>query len=397
MDTKRVGKLTLAFTLIFIGVVLLFRNRIDVLNILEIYIPSALILLGLELLVSKLYYERKGFQVKADVGSIVLTLIIAIAIGGLLTTVRIFDGNMMGMDFPNLNIVNQAKYRNEKEIEGTIEVETASKLRLETEYSDVEILRGEGEKTRVEGVVKYRYNQDESSELKLEDIIKVEKEGETLSISYKKRAAETLNKIGVESISYRIYIPEKTKAADMRVNYSDLSAKDVKFEKTDIDLNYGDMHLYSVAAGKCDIAGNYGYINIENGVGEYKIKTNYADIDVNGIEGSMDFSSNYGDVEIKNISDKLTAKMTYSNLELLSSEVMKGGIAVDGSYSDVNLDLPLDQDGLFDIEVKQGNIDMGKFRDKSGLNISQNSVSGSTGGSDMPVEIRLDSGNISFE
>lgn len=378
LNTKKVGKITLALTLIFLGVVLLFRTRIDVLEILEVYIPAALIMLGLEILVSKAYYEKKGYQVKADIGSIVLTVIIALVVGGVLFTFRIFEGNMMNIDIPNFNIINEARYRYGREVEGSIESEAGSKLKLDTGYSDVEVLRADGEAVKVEGRVNYRYNDEGISNLKLEDFVSVRKNGDTLEISYNKREIEKLHRIGIEDISYRVYVPEGVEAIATDVSYSSLSVRDLKLKSSEIKADYGELYISDVD-------------------GDYRVSGNYTDISIDGVRGDAEANSNYGDLEVKNVSGKIVSKVTYSDLDIYNSKATQAGLKVDGSYSDISIDLPSSQTGKFDVKVKFGELDMGKFKGIPGLNISGENAEGRVGNSDIPIEVSMEMGDINFE
>lgn len=378
LNTKKVGKITLALTLIFLGVVLLFRTRIDVLEILEVYIPAALIMLGLEILVSKAYYEKKGYQVKADIGSIVLTVIIALVVGGVLFTFRIFEGNMMNIDIPNFNIINEARYRYGREVDGSIESEAGSKMKLDTGYSDVEVLRADGETVKVEGRVNYRYNDEGSSNLKLEDFVSVRKNGDTLEISYNKREIEKLHRIGIEDISYRVYVPEGVEAIATDVSYSSLSVRDLKLKSSEIKADYGELYISNVD-------------------GDYRVSGNYTDISIDGVQGDAEANSNYGDLEVKNVSGKIVSKVTYSDLDIYNSKATQAGLKVDGSYSDISIDLPSSQTGKFDVKVKFGELDMGKFKGIPGMNISGENAEGRVGNSDIPIEVSMEMGDINFE
>lgn len=396
MNTKKVGKITLALTLISLGVIMLFRNSIDVLKLLELYIPIVLVVLGLEILVSKLYYERREYQVKADVGSIIITMLIVLVIGGILASVRIIGGNMFNIDIPNIDIINEIRYKNSGEIQGELEFDATPNLNLETDYSDVEILRGDGEKVKIEGLVEYRYNSESNSNLKLDDILQVDSSGDTISISYKKREVESLREIGIDKVSYRVYIPEKLENSDLKLSYSIATMNDIETDKSKIKTNYSDIYMSNIN-GDVAINSNYGRLDIENAEGIYGVDTNYTELDVSSLKGKLTVSANYGDIDIENIRDSVTANLNYSDLNVSNSEVLAEGLKIKGSYSDLDIDIPFEQEGIYDISVKTGSIDMGKFENRDELNVSNSRVSGKVGEREIPIDIELRMGDVEFE
>lgn len=396
MKEKKVGKLTLALTLISIGMILLFRNDINLSEVLKLYVPIVLVFLGLEIVLSKLYYEKKDYHVKIDLGSVVFVVLIVLTLAGAIFSFNTYKDGKTEFAFSGFNLFNSVKYNNRASVTNNIEIESSENLYLETDYSDLEIIKTEEKTIRVEGTVEYRYNDDSKRELKLEDIMKTEKSPDTTSLTYSKEDAETNHDIGIESLNYKVYVPEDILNAKLDISYSKADLKNLNLQALEINSDYSDIYLNDIS-GEMSITSNYGSIEKNRNQGDVRIDSRYTDVNIKDSIGNVSIKADYGEIEVENLNKSLVANINYCDLSLKNSLAIEDELRITGSYSDVNLDLLEFQEGRFNITANPGDIDLGKFEDKDNFEIRENTVTGAIGNANIPVVIDLRMGDISFE
>ncbi|HZK35015.1 MAG TPA: hypothetical protein VFD33_06880 [Bacillota bacterium] len=319
-NQKKVGFITLGITLIFGGSLMLFTRFSDseIFNDIFLLWPLFLIILGLEFILTKLYYDVKQKNVQLSPSGISIFLIIIILFTSFLWTSTGFRLNFnTGLNWN----VSQYQYTLDKTIEDdSIPIEGVEKVIVENPRGDVSIVSSDGaEKIAVEVDFKIATNDKEAAEGLLDQLLDI-KRGSTTRISIKNIDSDSLHSLQASDIT--IHMPPEP-GLDITTQFGNVAVSDIKNE-----VNIRGRH------GSTDISDIQGDVTVENEYGSVRIKQIRGNLNLSNTHGRVEADDVTGYAEMKNSYDETIAKNINKDLKLTTKH---GRAFVDNIGGSVNL------------------------------------------------------------
>lgn len=347
MKEKKIGVFTLAITLILLGALFLINNfiKIDIYFILSIFWPSIIILLGLEIVLSKVILERDETKVKLSIsGKSVFFILMIVSVVFVFSVLQKFplyidiDGGIIPISYKSETIVN-------KDI--TVETKEKSKLKIINSYGYVNVNKGNDKDIKVNMFVKMKHNYDEEEAKKIaDDILKViDDSGDSIRLINQRDKYTPTNDIKDIEVNLDITIPY-----DMEL---------------DITNKHGDINLYDCGKS-ATITNAHGSVLAQSLKGALNIENSHGDIEVLDIDGKVTIQNRHGkisankiskDISIINDHGKVKASDIEGNLEINSShdgievEKIGGNLNIESKYCRVDIN---DVTGDINVNGKHG-------------------------------------------
>ena len=249
-NRKKVGFITLGITLIFGGSIMLLTRFTDFELLSDIFLlwPLFLIVLGLEFILTKLYYDvkHKNIQLTPSGTSIFLIIII------LFTS---FVWTSTGFRFPSFNTefnwrIGQYQYILNKSIENdSIPMEDVNKVVVENPRGDVSVISSDkAEKIAVEVDFKIATNNKEAAEELIDQLLDIRR-GATTHIVVNNIDSSSLHSL--QSSDITIHMPPEPKL-DITTKFGNVAVSDMKN-----DVNIKERH------SNADISNIEGDVTVE--------------------------------------------------------------------------------------------------------------------------------------
>lgn len=297
----KIGRITLSFIFISLGVMLLLEkiSNYRIINTISVFWPAVIVFLGIEIIYSNLYMKKdKEIKRTVDIISVIIIFILVLILG---------LGDISKID---------RQYTYSDDISEELILDDIEKIIINDSNIDIIISRSEdgNSKIRLEGVYKYNKREDRKEQ---KEYIRQDNKGRVAKISRDKDINRNFNKVRKRDMRYLIEIPNGIEV-ELISNYGDIDIENIK-NKISIISSYGDIKLE-------DIEGN---INIENSYGDFKAEN---------INGSIFVKSNNGDISIE------------------SSNIKEKSVDVYCDFGDVKLALPKGQIGKFNMITTYGDI-----------------------------------------
>ncbi|RKD32562.1 DUF4097 family beta strand repeat protein [Thermohalobacter berrensis] len=310
MDRKnKVGILSLAFTLIAIGVILLLDNfiDIDVIRSLSILWPIIIVLFGLELII-KYFMLKNGENGIKFHGLSILLLIIIIFITSAISNIYIYFPNLEIGEFINYN------YRYNSEFSKDYEIDKKAKLSIDNTLGNIDIKKSKIENIKINTTVEMDHNDEEYAQKVANEIIEI---------------LELKNEIKIITKT-RNYLDKRDKVANIRVNLSILVPKDLEI---DVKNRHGNVIVEGIK-GPVNVVNEHGEIKtklIENNV---NIINAHGDIKIENINGNVKVENEHGNIEVDKVSQDLIVKNQFGSIEINQVE---GNANITNSHDKINV------------------------------------------------------------
>ncbi|KNF07498.1 hypothetical protein CLPU_16c00540 [Gottschalkia purinilytica] len=382
MKTSKIGRITLAITLIFLGIVLLLKNfiKIDIFNVLSIMWPCIIILFGLEIIITKLVYERKEIDVKTKIDVIsVIILSMVVFILAITSFVRtIYLDEIGSSDFKSfVKRVTRTNYKYSQDIEDTFTISSEGKneLKVDDYYGDVSIVKGEGNEVKVEAKITYKYDDNKYGQKTVKDFLKVRENGDSIEINtsdVKDYFNRLSSDVFIEKMEYRVTLPNNL-LLDLDQKYGKTNLENIE-KPIDVDSNYSNMTLKNIT-GKLDIESGYSDISIDSVNGDVEIEDKYSEIDIKNVSGNLKADKKYGDMSLEKINNNLDIVSEYANIDIKESNKsvyikskygdikymvanpIQEKLEIYSQYGDTDISIPANQEGNFNIINEHGEIE----------------------------------------
>ena len=427
MKRHKIGILTLAFTLISLGGILLTKNFIDINTSLLISIlwPSIIIFFGFEIIITKLIINRKKDDIKVTVDSLSIILLFIIIIGIVLSQgISFFRVNMLNI-FTNHRIFysQTSKYSFDYEYDP----DGISKIDLNSSHGNIEIKKISGDKIRVNAEVKFNHNDYDYADEISDKIVVINKDVDGLYI--RKQSEEYTyrsRKINGLKVSYIVEVPKDVDIGivhDFGNIFIENCAKEV-----DINSEHTDISLIDID-GKVDIENSHGYVDVEKVRGIVKIYNKHGKIDVRevnndiiiensharinaeDIKGNVNITNSHDSINVKNVTGDIDIDNKHSNIKIEGANQgikilnrhgdiicnvespIKKFIEIKNDYGSVNLTIPENQEGRFKAYVKYGNIN-NEFEFNIDKNTNSQSLLQTIGKENVTFDIDINHGNL---
>ena len=306
MNYKKVGVITLAITLMAIGGLFLVNNFVDLQlsRLFSILWPSIIVLLGLEIIISKLISDKREEDHKISVsgGSIFLLTIFMIGLI-LFSNINFFNGvngfNFISFDF-NRGVsffpIN-SKYDSKFTRDLTIETEDKEEFFIENSFGDITVDKGQGKNIEVEAKINIKNNDEEYADEVSREILEVIK-----------------NKPNVVSLRSKVdnYLKDKDKIQSISI---DLLIKMPEDMKLDIDSRFGDVFVSNIS-NKVIVKNQHGDINLDVINGDIEVLNEFGEVETTDIQGNAIISNKHGEIFTKEIDGDLEAKNAFGDMDI---------------------------------------------------------------------------------
>lgn len=336
MGNIKIGRITLAFTFIMLGVII-FLDKFTAFNLkdsLLIFLPIVIIALGVEIILGSFIGTRHG-RSDLDIFSISAIIILVIGMG-------VFN---LGTKFL------QPSYKYSDTVFEETEVEEDNKIIIDDSDIDIEVIKSDDNKVRVklEGV----YNHDDE---RARNFLSVEKvDGATLVKRVTKKSNMHFMKINSGKMKFLIELP---KGVDLSVT-----------------SNYGDIEVR-------DVEGNI------------MIKSETSDIKIRNTIGDVSVTNSYGGVLGEKILGDISIKSQTGDVRLQLNEMRN--VDIEAEYGDVLVRLPKDQVGRFKVVTNYGDI-VDKLGFDVLESASTSSINEVRKISTPVLDIRVETGDVTLE
>lgn len=306
----------------------------------------------------------------------------------------------------------------------------ASALRARTSGGSLSVEGGSGNETKVEIYVRQnnwngnsRISQDELQK-RLEDYeINVQKEGNTVVATARRKNDQDRNWKNGLSISFKFYTP-RTMAADLETSGGSLRlshlAGNQKLETSggsirleDIrgsingetsggSINIRDCHdqiTLETSGGSIEATDSDGTLKLETSGGSIRLnglkgnivaETSGGSVQGSNIDGELKTGTSGGSVRLNNIAGSLDARTSAGSIEVEMTRVDKY-VRLGGSAGSVRVRLPLDK-GM-DLDLRGNKVVTGTLRNFDG-EINKDRVRGRINGGGASVQISASSGSV---
>lgn len=433
MKTKKVGVITLAIALIVLGGVLLSNNfvNIDMSLFLSLFWPTAIVLMGLEIIITKFIVDRKKEEIKMKIsfGSIILLIIVIV-----FTSVASIIINSVTFPFTIdiARLINGENpfytYSSTYEESYDIEINNIEKLSVDNGYGDVEIREGSGDKIKINAVIEMQHNDEDYAEQISKKIIEIHEGQKNIDIKSKVDTYNRNSGIGNLSTSFYIEIPSNIEV-EVTNKYGDVSVEDIN-QKVTIDNKHGKIKVSNidgvleinnsydkieVSSVESDviITNKHGEIKVKEVLGDVKIENSYDEVEVeeiNGniqiinshdevyvfdITGNVDINNKYANVEVRNVSKNVDIRNRNGNIKLKSNSLFTAAVNLLNQYGDITIDLLDNQEGEFSAYTKYGEI-YSEFDIEIKEDTSERSLDGKIGNSNITFELESRNGDITI-
>lgn len=302
MKEIKIGRITLSFMFIALGIAMLLEKFIDyrIMDAIVVFWPVIIVFFGLEIIYSYFYIKLDNNRdKKIDILSTSIILMFVAILG-----------------LSNISKTH-IKFRYSDDISEEVKLKDAKKIIIDDSNIDIVIKRSKDENCniRLEGSYKHNNKEDYKNKTKF---IKQDNKGQAIRIS---RSVDIRNrnikKIITRDMKYSIEVPSGIEV-ELISNYGNIDIEDIK--------------------SNISIVSNYGDVKLEDIVGNMSIENSYGDLIGEDINGSIFIKSNNGDISIK------SSKIKDKNLDIYCD------------FGDILLELPKQQTGKFNMITTYGNI-----------------------------------------
>lgn len=351
MKIKKIGTITLALTLISLGLIFLLNNflNINIIQILSIVWPSIIILLGLEIVIFNLFYKKNGDDKIFKIDGISVTFLIFIII--ITSVASNINVQINGVNFiPDFMI--EYKQNSEFNKEFTIEGKDKEELILNNSHGDVSIMEDNIDDIEVQIEIFIRHNDKDYAKYISDNIININtKKEKTIEITTEKDIfINDWKKVKSISVNYFIRIP-KGLEVNIKNEFGDIKVDNIK-GPISITNRHGDV-LVQYLEEDLYVKNSYGKINIQHIDGNVGVESNHGDVFVEKIKGLLDINNTYGAVKVNNIGNKTKIKNIHNSVEAaniqgdlfintrhgeINVQNVKGNIEMNGSYKPITID-----------------------------------------------------------
>lgn len=350
MIEKKIGIFTLAITLILLGVLFLINNlmNIDIRFILSVFWPSIIILLGIEIFLSKIIFQKDETKDKVPIsGKSIFFILVIVFVVFVLSELQSFpfyintDVGIIPVSYKSQTTVNK---------EVAIEAKDKKKLKIKNSFGDINLDKNEEKDIKVNMLVKMKHNYDEEEARKIADnILKVTNDSrdyiELISQRDKYISDNKLKDLEIDleiTVPYDMELDIVNEHGDIEIYDFANSAKlnnrhgDILVQDTEgileIKNSHGAVEVYNLD-GEANIENRHGRISAQKITKYINIVSQHGDIQVIGVDGNVDIDNSHDSIEIKKIGGNLVIESRYCGVDI---EDISGDIKVKGSHGSID-------------------------------------------------------------
>jgi|GEM_PF-643624 len=323
---KKVGLFTFGLSLIIMGTAVLL-NRYSQSPILKDYYllwPAFLILLGLEFIITKLYYDFKKEEVQLSPSGLSIFLVIVVIF------VSFLWGNIHSLPF-NFNFgfdndIRLGSFRNavhESYQFGPFEIENLEELVVNNTRGRIDIQPSNDGTLKIEAEISARTNDEEKAKKWMEEIITID-QGSVTTIESSNPSAR--NEIAIEKIDLSIFVP-KTVKIRASTSFGDILVTDME-KDVNIKQRFAGVEIANIK-GQVTIESSFGPIEVSSVTGGVEIHNRHGRVRVEDISGTVAVENEHGNTHVKNVGEHLTVNSRHGEV---SVQDVKGNARISNEY-----------------------------------------------------------------
>lgn len=366
MKERKVGIITLALTLIALGVILTVNNMVSI-NLgktLQILVGASVVALGVEFIWVETNNRKGDERLRLRVSGLCLTLLVVMYIVASILPLAPFEvtienGSVITRGFTFFDNYKTYNFTFHQTLEES--AQDLSQLSVKNKYGDVKVVSSDATTIKVEAslYVTVLDNDEEKAKAYSDEAIKVTKGNNILNI-----ATIIPPHDASISVDYTIYVPatlltevvnnngdiavEGVKEANVVNKYGDIAIKDIE-EAVTVDNKNGKVAVIGIG-GPLTVENKYGDITIKSIKGSADIKNSNGKININTLEGDLKVDNRYDDIELEDVSGAVTISL--DNGKIRGSKVGKN-VVIEATYGEITLD---DIGGNVEIDNKNDKI-----------------------------------------
>lgn len=386
MKEKKIGIFTLAVSLILLGALFLLNNFVNVkiYHILSIAWPVIIILLGLEIIFSKILFRKDESKLSIS-GKSIFFIILIVGIAFIFSNIHQIplDVNIDGGFIP---IVYKKETITNKDM--TIEVKDKSKLKIINGFGHVNVKKGQEKNIKVNMLVKMRHNYEEKEAERIaSDMLKIINDSsDTIKLINNREKYTVNNQVKNLEVDLDIMIPYDMEL-DITNKYGEIMVNDCG-KSAIISNKHGNVFIDTLN-GNIDVKNSYGEVEVADVQGNVKIENRHGKVLANQISKDISVAAEYGAVKINDIGGNADISNSH---EPIDAEKIGGNLTIESRYCELDID-EVNKD--LKINGKHGNIQCEKIG--GGVRINNEHGSIKLAHANKSVDIKNKYGRIVFE
>ena len=355
---KKVGLLTLGITLILCGTAIILTRYTDIRLFKDIFLlwPAFLILLGLEFIFTKLWYDFKKQDVQLSPSGISIFLAILILFISSAWT-------NPGFRIPGFNWnfdLGRAGFFYSDSVEDTVEVESAEtadvrQIVVNNERGAVEVQPSDDGQLRLEAKIRIDTNKKDEAYALIRDIITVDRRDGIMTVSVKNPS--TSRDHSLQYVNMTLWVPRDTEL-ELSTGFDRVSVKDMENNVT-VRQQHGDVNLENIR-GNATINSSFTAIRAAGITGDLNLINSHGEVQVENVSGSASIENSFDSTKAQQIGKDLTVKSKHGEVQ---AKEIKGNASIENEYDDISCSnlggslKVLGQHGAVSLEDIKGNID----------------------------------------
>jgi len=354
MIIKRIGKITLAITLIGAGLLLLAEKFLTIpfRDIFKFW-PLLLIALGAEMIISVFIYGREpNIRLKYDRTALLAAVVFSLVASGVSNS---FGFTELG---PQL-MLDGMKYQHQQSESFTKDNISANtkvtQIIVDSSFGDIYLEPSSGGNIRLEADATLHFNDEKAVTGGLEKLVSIT-EGKVTMIKVNAPEGFSKNAFSRTKLKITVFVPSgvAVQASNSfgEIKGSDLNGKIVLVNK------HGKLSAENIT-GTLNAENSFGSINVSNINGDVKIINRNGNVEAADIKGNLDSTNNFGSLKLENINGNVIA--TGGNGAIKISDVQANVTAVNNfgkiNVSDIHGSVDLtNSNGAIELDGAYGNI-----------------------------------------
>jgi DUF4097 and DUF4098 domain-containing protein YvlB len=386
--TRKVGRITVAVSLVAIGAALLLDNLglyTGALTLVARLWPAALIGYGVEYLIYMAINQQTGQErrLRMDIGgAFLLAVILALSVG--YSAFRTYV-------LPNVNGISIGVGPSESKTESkTVSAVDAKGLSVDVGLGDVVLQPGAGDQLKVEASYTIHGFVIGASDSRraLDDFKLIVTEGETIRIT-----SEAPPQFINTTIRYTIYAPPGLKVK-AQTGAGRIEATNYKGD-LDLTSNVGRIDV-TAGAGVLNAYSGSGHVQVRDFQGPVTARTNVGSLDMTGVVGALLLDSGTGSISVREFAGgALVAETRTGRIDASARSALEGDVRLKTQTGSISLDLPGESSVRATAQTRTGSITVPSFMTTNRSGTSSSAV-GTSGDGRYSVTLEASTGRVSF-
>ena len=366
---KKVGLFTLGITLILLGAAILVNQFSDYKIIEDFYLlwPAFLILLGLEFIITKLYYDFRKEDVHLSPSILSIFLVIVILFTSVLWSninLKPFSFDLNFRDNWNLDFLGYTEQIREELVLEEISLEGTEKLEVKNLRGMIRVEPWEQNTLKVQAEIIVDTNNKEESKELLGNVIKTDV-GNTASIEVNNPYSQNTRDHQLNAVNLTIRVP-KDLDIDLSTRFGEVYAADM-LGSVAVSQEHSRVELSNIS-GNAAINSRHTSMRIIGIEGDVKVINEHGEVVLEDITGSLDVANSYNSTFARNIGKDVKIRSRHGQVRL---EDTKGNADIENEYNNTSC---INIEGDLSVNSRHGAVIMENIAGNIAADNSYNSI-----------------------